>query len=128
MNIRTIAILRSTKTKHLNRMDQMNKAVQDRESDFTPAEQTEWDELKTELTEINSVLERGESSEAAYQQRGGGAVGGQDAMAKIESLAREIQTRTGCTKEAATSQTVISNPKLYDAYLAAHPAQTGIRR
>lgn len=48
-------------------------------------------------------------------------------MAELDQQAERLAFERGITKEAAVVQLLNANPKLYDQYLAANPAQTGGR-
>jgi hypothetical protein len=49
-------------------------------------------------------------------------------VAQIEAQASEIAARERISKESAAVRVINANPKLYDQYLAANPAQTGARQ
>lgn len=67
------------------------------------------------------------SADEADTRPGLGAGRG-DAIAQVQNLAREVAQRDGLSKERATVQVLNANPKLYDQYLQANPAQTGARQ
>lgn len=56
------------------------------------------------------------------------AVGRGGGLEQIETLARQVAERDSLSIESAKVRVINQNPKLYDQYLAANPAQTGARQ
>jgi hypothetical protein len=95
------------------------------------------DALSKELIDGGVTLEKSterifeemaKQSAAQPDQRTGLAVQRGDTLVQVETLARDISTRDNLTKEAAVVRVLNSNPKLYDLYLQANPAQCGPRQ
>lgn len=128
MDAQTVRNLQQMKTKVVNRMAELNALSAKETRDLTPVEKMEYDTRKAEAENYATLLdvELGAGT-ASYQQRGGGAPGGREVLQQVESLGRDVQTRSGCSKETATVQVLNQNPSLYDQYLAANPAQTHSR-
>lgn len=81
--------------------------------------------LSIELASTRIFAELAKRDSALPETRTGLAVQRGDLMAQVETLARTVAGRDGLSKEKSTVSVLNGNPKLYDQYLQANPAQTG---